>query len=712
MNKNNWKQSFLLALLTSGAICTSVAPAAAALNEIVVTAQRRAENMQSVPVALNAFSSVELQQRQITSSIDLIQNTPNLIGENNVGQFGAGAYFLRGVGSDESLVAFDPPVATYIDDALLPRQISNNVAFLDLERVEVLRGPQGTLYGRNTTGGAIKIITKKPNDQFSAKINARAGKYHAYDLMGDVNVPVADNLFVKGSVFYQTDEGYVRNTATGQRANDRNVKGGRLAVRFLPTDDITMDVSVDYSRRWGAGFLPATSKESLRDVFDPAQATPGTGDNIKEHGVIANLKWDLGSYTLESITSYREVKQDLLIDLNLLKIPGLFFVDQDTDAKVFTQEVKINGSTSFLGRDLDYVGGVFFLHENNSQNANDLLFGSLSTSRDFNFKITSWAGYVQYDWEIIPNVKITAAGRYTYEKKKVRIDVGGFAAMPFTTADVIASGVPDTLEVYKLNPKAGIEWQINDDMMVYFTAVNSFKSGGWNSRVGSLAEFVPFKPERVWSYEVGTKTDWFDERLRVNIDAFQANYKDSQVTVQLRDLGGMGGTIFGLGNGGDIRVRGIELEITANPIEGLETHADVGFMDGQYTRISPLSPANITLNTPIKRVPNFNINVGGTYRHPVSNLGDAFVTTNVSFTTDYNITADPVGRLASGGIATRPDLTLINAQVGFETADKRYRIQAECTNCGDRHYFTNELAGGIYQGDPLRWGIRVILQYM
>ncbi len=710
MNTYHVGRPLALALITATGIGFSAVPAQAELNEIVVTAQRRSENIQSVPVAVNAFTSVELEQRQIHSGIDLVTNTPNLIGENNVGQFGAAAYFMRGVGSDDSLVAFEPPVATYIDDALLPRQISNNVAFLDLERVEVLRGPQGTLYGRNTTGGAIKIVTKKPDDQFSAKINTRLGNFDQVDAMGTINVPLSNNLFVKGSYFYQADDGYVRNTATGQRANDRNVQGGRFALRLLPTQEVTLDVSVDYSKRDGAGFLPATSLTSLRRVFSPAQATPGYGDRVKEHGVIANLKWDPGAFTLESITSYRKVKQDLLFDLNLLAIPGLFLIDQDTEAKVFTQEVKVNGTTSLFGRNLDYVGGIYYLNEDNTQSANDILLGTPSVTRDFAFDITSWAGYAQFDWEVIPNVTVVAGGRYTFEKKVAQIfttDV--FAGTSFTIADVIAGGVPDTLKEYQMNPKAGIEWQVNEDMLLYFMAVNSFKSGGWNSRVASVAEFVNFAPETVWSYEVGAKTEWLDNRLRVNLTGFWANYSDSQITVQIGTT--PTGPIFGLGNGGDIRVRGIELEISANPFEGLNTFLNVGFMDAEYRRISPLAPSTITLSTPIKRVPDWNLQAGGTYRRPVGNVGDVFLSADVSWTGDYTITSDPAARIAAGGIPARPDLTLINAQVGFESENGAYRIQAECTNCGDRDYFNNELAGGIYQGDPLRWGIRVILKY-
>ncbi len=709
MINGHYKRSIFGALLATSAICAGIAPASAALNEIVVTAQRRAENLQTVPVAVNAFTAAELELRQIYSAIDLIQNTPNLIGETNVGQFGAAAYFMRGVGSDDSLVSFEPPVATYIDDALLPRQISNNVAFLDIERVEVLRGPQGTLYGRNTTGGAIKIITKKPSDQFSAKLNTRFGRFDQIDLMGTVNVPLADKLFVKTSIFYQVDDGYVRNTATSQRANDRNVKGGRVAVRFLPTDDITLDVSVDYSKRWGAGFLPASSVTSLRKVFNPFQTTPGYGDRVEDHGVIANLSWDLGSFTLESITSYRKVEQDLLFDLNLAAVPGLFLIDQDTKAKVFTQEVKIDGSTSLLGRNLDFVGGVYYLKEDNSQNANDIFSGLPLVTRDFVFDITSWAGFAQFDWEIIPNVTIVAGGRYTYEEKIAQITTVPLFGVPFTIADVIAGGVPDRLAEYQLNPKAGVEWQVQDDMMLYFMAVNSFKSGGWNSRVSAAGEFVNFAPETVWSYEIGAKTQWLENRLRVNLAAFWVNYSDAQITTQIAVT--PMGPVFGLGNGGDVRVRGFELEVSATPIEGLDTFFNVGFMDAEYTKIFPGAPAGIDLSTPIKRVPNWNLQAGGTYSRPVGNEVDAFVSANINWTGDYTITSNPAARILSGGIPGRKDLALINAQAGFETEDGRYRIQAECTNCGGRNYFNNELAGGIYQGDPMRWGVRVIMQY-
>jgi iron complex outermembrane receptor protein len=189
-----------------------------ALEEVIVTAQRREAELQSVPIAISAFTETELDRRQIVSTLDLIRNVPNLVGSNNVGLSSATSLFLRGVGQDESISSQDPAVGTYVDGVYVARQIANNAYLYDIERIEVLRGPQGTLFGRNTSGGAINIITRKPSENVEGEFEGSYGSFESYSLKGRFNAPLSDKVYLNGSIFTaQMDKGYQRNVTLGTR---------------------------------------------------------------------------------------------------------------------------------------------------------------------------------------------------------------------------------------------------------------------------------------------------------------------------------------------------------------------------------------------------------------------------------------------------------------------------------------------------------------
>ena len=236
----------LSASLAAIGLTGPVSLAAAELEEIVVTAERRAESLQAVPIAITAFTHDQLVELQIYEAQDLLRRLPNLTGANNVGQSSNVGYFMRGVGNDESILGFDPPVGTYVDDVIMPRQINNNISFLDMERVEVLRGPQGQLHGRNTTGGAVKIFTRKPAEDFYVNLSARFGNYDEIFLFGTVNGALGDTVYGKLTGFWEDDEGFQDNVVTGQKAANKDRWGARGQLRFEPSEKLMIDVALDY----------------------------------------------------------------------------------------------------------------------------------------------------------------------------------------------------------------------------------------------------------------------------------------------------------------------------------------------------------------------------------------------------------------------------------------------------------------------------------
>ncbi|MEL6416151.1 MAG: TonB-dependent receptor plug domain-containing protein, partial [Pseudomonadota bacterium] len=227
----------------------------ARLPTVTTTAQRREQNIQDVPIAVSSFSPAELEAKQITEPLDLIQYVPNLYGGNNTGLGSANMYYIRGLGNTESIATFDPPVGTYVDEVYIARQNANNTAFFDVEQIEVLRGPQGTLFGRNTTGGAVSIRMAKPSETFGGFIEGELGSFDRYMVRGSVDVPVSETVLTKLSGFWLEEEGYVDNLATGETLNGQDAYGLRGDLRIFLSDTMTWDLAADVTEDEGTNIL-------------------------------------------------------------------------------------------------------------------------------------------------------------------------------------------------------------------------------------------------------------------------------------------------------------------------------------------------------------------------------------------------------------------------------------------------------------------------
>jgi len=756
---DNFRQTLLPALFAAISLTGLVRTASAQqLEEIVVTAERRVENLQEVPVAVTAFTTEQLDNLQVSEADDLLSRIPNLIGANNVGQSSNVAYFMRGVGNDESLLSFDPPIQSYIDDVLVPRQLNNNISFLDVERVEVLRGPQGQLHGRNTTGGAVKVFTTKPSEDFYVRASAKYGSYDEVDVFGTVNGAVADGFYAKLTGFWEDADGFQKNVVTGGRAADKGRWGARGQLRWESSDDLRVDFSLDYSEIDeigaigsafpSAGGTPpvgpnADSSINPNLISTPAQAAfSDFGAQGHEWGGHINVNWDAGPITLESITSYREGTFDLLNEfadpgapgtdiLAPFGIPGLitppvpaiaaffplgiFLIEQHSKIQMFSQEIKATSSFPIFDRNTDWVGGVYYLRERNEQsnsdffNAFSFLVGGApinTANRNFEFDIDSVAAYSQFDHDLTEKLSLILGFRVTREEKSADVEYclpAAFLFPPvcgvapsFTNAEIIAAdSAKMDLTQTEFSPKLGLEWRVNDEAMLYVTASNSFKPGGWNLRVDTFADFNNYGPEEAWSYEIGAKTEWFDRKLRANAALFWVDYLDL-VTTASTGTGGGGSSVFSLFNAGDATVQGVELELAAIPVEGLQLFTSVGYQEGD---IEP-APGVTIGNLEIKLKPDWTVNFGGTYRWPLTASGNAFIGANAYWHSDYFAEqGSPIPLIKSK--------TIVNASVGWVTNDGSFKVQLECSNCFDETNIQWELFNRFYPGDPRRYGIRV-----
>ncbi len=693
---------------------------------IIVTAQRREQSLQKVPVTVSAFTEEDLS-RLVTSDIgDVVEFVPNLNTFNNANVLGtANAYFIRGIGNSESIATFDPPVSSYVDDILVPRQGSSNISLFEVERVEVLRGPQGTLFGKNTTGGAVNIITKKPEDEFYVKGEAAYGRFNRVELRGTVNTPVTDDLAVMVSGFYVDDDGWITSIITGDDnyGEDRGW-GGRAALRWQLADNVTWNANV--TRINSIGYIPGTSGPADLPFPAPIEDTDAgdwrtttalqqscdTGDTprdwlanncawneVNETAVTSSLVIGLGDADLEFITGYRNTDHEFAVDFlgNRLSQPlSAFAITNDAVHQLFSQEVKLTGT--LLDGLLSYTSGVYYLDERNVTDFQDYIaFGGAApfeiADRLLKNDTRSFAVYSQWDANITEKLTLTAGLRWTDEEKTLDLEV--FGAAGFTENDI---PFPDELNTSRFTPKFGVQYQATPDILIFASATNGFKSGGWNARATNPAAFADFGPEEVWSYELGVKTDLFNDRVRFNATLFHADFEDLQINSALPNTAP---PIFVTGNAGDSETTGVEVEMSVIPVDGLRIFGSAGYQDAQYTSLSDLAlAAGFTLDSAIGSAPDFTGAIGMTYEQDLPGLGGAIVFTGVG---DY--TAEALRAATPTSMALIEEAFLVNSSLIYEHDSGVWSLGLECSNCFNvEQYVTAQPAGT--QIDPMRWAIR------
>jgi iron complex outermembrane receptor protein len=626
---------------TAGPVTTAQDKAAAAaknsgkLEEVTVTAQRRSQNLQNVPIAVTALSAKDIAQQQVNETADIPRLVPNMFTNNVTGVGSGNVYFLRGLGQTESFPTFDPQVGTYVDDIYIARESGSNFGLFDVSQIQVLRGPQGTLFGRNSTGGAIVITLAKPAPEFGGYLNVGYGRYNRVFGRGAVNMPLGPDILTKFSFYGIRDDGYVKDVATGNRLNAHGDWGIREDVVIAPhrLENVTWNLSADVSHTAysadqntpvdgerlsysGYGNLAApipviggaAAIADMDKILKQSFSGLANQENFKSGGFMSNVQVDLDYGKLNIISGFRDQSQLSASDFPFPGasgpiVPydnnelGQFGIAINSSDMQYSQEVKWTGK---VGDALTYTAGGYYLYEENSSDFIETLtvpagktpsagvFGfELSPAEHFHNTTQSQAVYAQADYKIIDPLTLTVGARLTHEDKTYRVNSAGYSdgalalGPAYDTADVLAAGNRTKLKTDQLTPRFALEYRINPQLMAFASATRGFQGGGWNSLTAGANTVTAFGPETLWTYEAGERYRTPDGKLQINSDVFYNDVKNYQLITL-----GPGTANFVTENAAGMHAYGFEADVAYKPIPSLTLGGNLGLEQGHYVNPS------------------------------------------------------------------------------------------------------------------------------
>ncbi|MDX9873750.1 MAG: TonB-dependent receptor [Spongiibacteraceae bacterium] len=738
---------------------------AQALEEVVVTAQFREERLQTTPIAISALTGDQLEAMSLTNVTQVSASAPNVTLRQGSASFGKTLQTsIRGIGHYDNQLSIEPGVAIYIDDVYHGLVYGSTFDLLDLERIEILRGPQGTLFGKNAIGGAIRLISKAPQGDDSGYIAATTGSFDRLDINAGFDIAlVPEKLFMRASFLSKERDGYVdvldfacvnpgmagnlQPVKPARRAGgckigelgDENLQAGRVAFRWLPNDDLDITVTGDYSKDDSAApaqkliWIDSTSVPAQnwnqnvaiptfgvpyddRFIIDNHYKTyangvndlPGGFDTIltsvfENWGLNATVKWRLNEkLELTSITGYRESKGGYGVDQDGSPLP-VKATSAHFNHEQFTQELRLSGSA--LNERLDWTVGAYYLESDSlGRDANDFTTSNLSFITYDPASLENRSVFAHGVYRFTDRLSVTAGLRYTEEDKDYqffRQRTNGQMMFPVTPVDVSYD---------EITPRLSVEYQFNDDLMVYASYTEGFRSGGFNPRPTTERHVTGFGPETVQSYEIGTKSEWFERRLRANAAIFYSEYDDLQMNAAGEDPLNPGFPIFTWQNVGKAVIQGVELELLASPIDNLTLNASVGWLDYENKDLGAAEGAagGPTLDSWPMHTPEWKGAVGIQYEFNLGDMGTLTMRGDARYQSKiYNDAAN------NEAIAIDP-YTIVDARITWASLDDKWTVSLFGTNLTDREYFVAKFRGNTppptHEGTPGRpreWGLSI-----
>lgn len=672
---------------------TSALPAYAddtMIETVIVTAQKVSQDVQRVPVAVTAFSAQDLEKSHIETMTDVALRTPG---------FTATAFTpaepnltIRGVGSAEGVsqnAGGDPSVVIFMDGVYAGRGGLADLDAYNLERIEILRGPQGTLYGKNAAGGLVNLISKKADDETSVKASATIGNYNTLNFNGQASVPLTDNLFFSAGASSKNRSGYEYNETTGNRVNDEHISTVQGQLRFLPNDDLELILAADYTHQDQKGnprhnICDETFAGGVHCVGvnpDPRVVDAYTDGYLRRDlaNVRAEANWKTPIGTISSLTAYRDVRLGTLTPFFSNPVnPPAQIESTEIDAeknKQFSQELRL--AFDAMDERLNGVAGLYFLNENNNRTEGLIqAFPAATGVATYPQRLTgkSFALFGQANYKILDTLTATVGARMTWENKDG--DFAGFLVST-TVPGVLPPPLAADYDVHAskswnaFTPKAALEWQVTEDAMIYGSASRGFKSGGFQGIAGSaLSARTPYDPEYDWSYEIGAKTKWLDNRLQLNGSVFKTNYSNLQIS-QLVPLVGLI-----IGNAAQAEIKGAELEFVAIPIDHWQIDGSYSYLDAKYTKFDPTASINYPGNT-LTRSPKNKINLGVQFDYDVL-IGVLTARLDYLYTSKYFFDPNNIPT------QTQPGYSMVDGRIALASPDDHWELALWGKNLGDK----------------------------
>ena len=666
---------------------------AANVGDVIVTARRRDEALKDVPISVSAISAERLEQTGATDITALQQQTPNATVQVARGSNSTLISFIRGVGQQDPLWGFEPGVGLYVDDVYVARPQGAVLDIYDIERIEVLRGPQGSLYGRNTVGGAVKYVTSRLSQDPELTLRGAYGSYNQIDLMAAGSVPLSDNFRIGGAIASYQRDGYGENLNTGAEHYNKDVLAGRISAEWEPRDDMSIRLAYDrvqddsnprHGHREVAGVGPGAGvPDSVYDTY----AGVGDENSVMNHGFSATVQLDLSdNWTFKSITALREGDTDTVIDFDntpapTLDIPAYYADDQ------FTQEFQ------FLF-DYDRIQGVmgFFYLDGHAEGAFDTILGNagivIGTGGEVDTE--SWAAFADVNLDLTDRLHLSLGARYTLDNKTgtvFRANYLGATNSPLLGGTdrpplLVRTDYTNSNDFDQFTPRVALSYDLNDDMTAYASFSQGFKSGGFDMRGDAI--FTPdtvngYEPETVDSFEIGLKGSL--DRLTFAAAVFRNEYKDQQVTTQVPAVGGIASFVDNVGSS---TFTGAEFEGQLRILDNLHANFAVGYLDSKFEEflrynLTTMAYEDISDLVVLQNAPKWTGYLGLTWYGDVAG-GSLAVTPSIAYRDDYSQFEFP------NPVLDQEAYALVDLSVVWTDPSDRYTVGLYGKNLTDEEY--------------------------
>ena len=710
------------------------------LEEIVVTAQKRRESLQSTPIAITAVTGESIARKGLADIQQVAQFAPNIKFEFTApvsGASNAASVFIRGIGQSDFELTTEAGVGTYVDGVYVSRSLGGVMDVLDVERIEILRGPQGTLFGRNTIGGAISIISKAPSQDFGGSVEATLGDAGRRWLRGSVNLPLDPTTAVRLSVSSKDRNGFIRSAYPAAPNNpgydglkdlgNENRQAARLVLahEFSPALKATLSADIGRIRENNAGdrlvgitsgpndgpiafayntfgapgrTLPGFANASYSEANfntgnDTTYSTGPNGTRLDSVGTALTLEYAVAdSLTIKSISAYRRTKGSFNRDADGSPIALTETQNYHYRHRQFSQELQFVGD--LFDKKLEYAAGLYFFRETGSDPVTVALTDVVATLYEDQLDIRnkSYAAFLQAKYKVTDRLNVTLGGRYTHDKKHLDIDMyllaGSAAPILFgvpqgTILPLIPRNSSLSVDFNNFSPRVSVDYKL-DNLLLYGSWSKGFKSGGFNSRyVAPRPAVLPFAPEKAETFEAGFKFEGLQRRVRLNVAAFTTSYKDIQVTV-FESLGAPVAL-----NAGDARIKGAEAELTVAPVRGLDFTANLGYLDAYYTRVRA-NPALVSTpeqiidtDTRLPKTPHWQGSIGASYTYELDSSAKLDARADMTFSSRYANDAQ------NSRYLNQKSYQLVSASIGYTAPNARWTLRGFVDNLTNKRYIVS-----------------------